>query len=213
MTEVIEQDVTTEIIDEENETEIPNKLICYSPYTNTQLEIVMELKAHQMNNDIYIHMKNNLIDMYEKKCMKSYGYIEKVYSIEELAVGIVEFENMLCSATYKVKFNCKLCIPIVGREIICKVDRMTSQIGIAVNGGIKATILPYKINKDVFYTDQNFSIRIKKNGQLLKQDDFVKILVTQVVFANKDTNIIVVSNLQDLASDKEIEMYEREFME
>jgi DNA-directed RNA polymerase subunit E'/Rpb7 len=209
---MIEEDTATEIFDEEEESISTNKIICYSPYTNTQLEIVLELKANQMDNDIYTHMKDNLIDIYEKKCMKSYGFIEKVYSIEELSEGVIEFENMMCSATYKVKFNCKLCMPIIGREIICKVDIMTPQIGIAVNGGIKATIIPYKINKDVFYTDSNLSIRIKENGKLLIKGDYVKLLITQVVFADKDTNIIVVSNLQNMATIKEIEMYEKEFM-
>jgi len=209
---MIEEDTATEIFDEEEESISTNKIICYSPYTNTQLEIVLELKANQMDNDIYTHMKDNLIDIYEKKCMKSYGFIEKVYSIEELSEGVIEFENMMCSATYKVKFNCKLCMPIIGREIICKVDIMTPQIGIAVNGGIKATIIPYKINKDVFYTDSNLSIRIKENGKLLIKGDYVKLLITQVVFADKDTNIIVVSNLQNMATTKEIEMYEKEFM-
>ena len=209
---MIEEDTATEIFDEEEESISTNKIICYSPYTNTQLEIVLELKANQMDNDIYTHMKDNLIDIYEKKCMKSYGFIEKVYSIEDLSEGVIEFENMMCSATYKVKFNCKLCMPIIGREIICKVDIMTPQIGIAVNGGIKATIIPYKINKDVFYTDSNLSIRIKENGKLLIKGDYVKLLITQVVFADKDTNIIVVSNLQNMATTKEIEMYEKEFM-
>ena len=200
-----------EIIEDLKNTKIENPNLI-SPYVICQLEIPIELKAFQMDNNIYQHLKDNLIKMYEKKCMKSYGYIEKIYSIEEIDNGIIEFENMSCSAIYKCKFNCKLCIPIVQKEIICKIEIYREQLGIAINGGIKASILPYKINKNNFYTDQNLEIRIKQNSELLKKDDYIKILVTQLVFSDKDTNIIVVGFLQDMATVKEIEMYTNEFI-
>ena len=46
-----------------------------SPYINTHLHATIGLYPSQFDNDIYKHLKNNLIRKLQGKCYKHYGYI------------------------------------------------------------------------------------------------------------------------------------------
>ena len=118
-----------------------------SPYINTSLYSIVSLDAAQMNNDIYSNLKSNLIRQLEGKCYREYGYINKIYAITERGHGMILPENPLASATFKVKFNCKLCNPLKGTQIICQIDKVTSFMISLIAGPIKIIILPENINK------------------------------------------------------------------
>ncbi len=51
-----------------------------SPYIDTELYSRILIRPQQINNDIYINLKNNLKKKVEKKCNK-YGFITKIYKI------------------------------------------------------------------------------------------------------------------------------------
>lgn len=179
------------------------------PYINTTLLCPVILLPNQMDNKLYLHLKGNLIKKLQNKCYKDYGYIDKIYSIEETYDGKIEPEDPLCSAKIVVKFNCKLCIPILNKEIICKIDRMNKSLIGAVNGPIMSVITEDKINKDKFFSDVHRNIRIKmsEKSESLATGMYVKVMVLSRTFSENDKNILVIGFLQDIATEDEINNY------
>ena len=176
----------------------------HNPSINTTLNCPVMLLPNQMDNKMYIHLKSNLINKLEGKCYKNYGFINKIYSIEETSDGFIEAEDPSCSAKIIVKFTCNLCLPIVNKEIICKIDRMNKALISAINGPIKAIITVDKINKDKFFPDMNRNIRIKGNSEVVLPNIYIKVLVLSKSFSDYDKNILVIGYLQDLATQEEI---------
>ncbi len=181
-----------------------------SPYINTTLVCPIMLYPSQMDNKIYLHLKTNLSNKLLGKCYKNYGYISKIYKINEISEGTIEDEDPICSSKIIVKFSCKLCIPSKNKEIICKIDRMNKALIGAINGPIKVIITPDKLNKDNFYSDINRNIRIKKNSEVLVPDMYIRILVLSFSFSDYDDKILAIGYLQDIANEMEIELYNKE---
>jgi len=179
----------------------------HSPYINTSLLCPIMLLPNQMDNKMYLHLKLNLKNKLEGKCYKNYGYINKIYSIEETSDGIIEAEDPTCSAKIVVKFTCSLCLPIINKEIICKIDRMNKALISAINGPLRAIITADKINKDNFFPDMNRNIRIKGNSEVVIPEMYIRVLVLSKSFSDHDKNILVIGYLQDIATPIEIEQY------
>lgn len=187
-----------------------NKLISsniHNPYVNTSLVYPVMLLPNQMDNKMYIHLKSNLINKLESKCYKNYGFVNKIYSIEETSDGIIEAEDPTCSAKIIVRFKCNLCLPIVGKEIICKIDRMNKALISAINGPIKAIITTDKINKENFFSDMNRNIRIKNTSDVLVPEKYIRVLVLSKSFSDYDRNILVIAFLQDIATQEQINQF------
>jgi DNA-directed RNA polymerase subunit E'/Rpb7 len=181
-----------------------------SPYINTTLITPIMVQSNQLDNKLYLHIKNNLIKKLEGRCYLTYGYIKKINKIEDISEGVVEAEDSTCGIKFVIKFNCKLCYPIKNKYLICKIDRMNKTLISAINGPIKVIITPDKINKDIFLTDADRNIRIKDKSKLIEPEMFVKVLILQSTFSNYDTTIIAIGNLHDIAKDNEIESYKLE---
>lgn len=180
----------------------------HNPYKKTVLSTPIMISPDQMDNKMYIHLKSNLINKLENKCYENYGYIDKIYNIEEISDGIIEPEDPSCSAKMMVKFSCNLFLPIIGKEIICKIDRMNKALIMGVNGpAIKVIITADKINKDNFFSDVNRNIRVKGTSEVVVPGMYLRVLVLSKSFSNYDKNILVIGYLQDMATQKEIENY------
>jgi DNA-directed RNA polymerase subunit E'/Rpb7 len=180
-----------------------------SPYINTSLYSIVSLDAAQMNNDIYTNLKLNLINQLEGKCYREYGYINKVYAITERGQGMILPENPLASATFKVKFTCKLCNPLKGTQIICQIDKVTAIMISLTAGPIKIIIVPENINKTMFFTDKNNNLRYRNKNisQEISKGTFVKITILSKTFNDMDNIILVIGNLDDLATEDEIKQF------
>lgn len=179
----------------------------HNPFIDTTLVCPVMLLPNQMDNKMYLHLKSNLKNKLESKCYKNYGFVDKIYSIDETSDGIIEAEDPTCSAKITVRFTCRLCLPIVGKEIICKIDRMNKALISAINGPIKAIITSDKINKENFFPDMNRNIRIKGNSQVLIPEMYIRILVLSKSFGDYDKNILVIGYLQDIATDEQIKQF------
>jgi DNA-directed RNA polymerase subunit E'/Rpb7 len=205
----IKDDSNTNIKDNSNTNQL-NKIITsniHNPYINTSLVCPVMLLPNQMDNKMYLHLKSNLINKLESKCYKNYGFIDKIYSIEETSDGMIEAEDPTCSAKIIVRFTCSLCLPIVGKEIICKIDRMNKALISAINGPIKAIITTDKINKENFFPDMNRNIRIKGNSEVLVPEMFIRVLVLSKSFSDYDSNILAIAYLQDIATQEQINQF------
>lgn len=177
------------------------------PYQITTLTGPIMLTPDQMDNKIYIHTKYNLKNKLEHKCYENYGYIDKIYKLDEISDGIIEPEDPTCSAKINVKFVCKLYIPIVGKDIICKIDRMNKALIMGINGPIKVIITVDKINKEKFFSDVNRNIRIKNTSEILITGMYLKVSVLSRSFGNYDDCILVIGFLQDIAQQIDIDKY------
>jgi len=177
------------------------------PYIDTELSTRTMLYPNQMDNKIYLHLKTNLSNNLLDKCYQKYGYISKIYKINEISEGTIKDEDPSCSCEFIVRFNCRLFKPIENKEIICKIDRMNKVLISAINGPIKVIITPDKLNKDNFYSDINRNIRIKKNSNVVVPDMYIRVLVLKTDFNHNDKIILVIGYLQDMANAAEIEYF------
>lgn len=187
-----------------------NKLITsnlHNPYKKTILSTPIMLSPDQMDNKMYIHLKANLKNKLENKCYENYGYIDEIYNIEEISDGIIEPEDISCSAKMEIKFSCNLFLPIVGKEIICKIKKMNKALIMGVNGPIEAVITTDKINKENFFSDVNRNIRVKGTSEIVVPNMYIRVLVISKLYSNYDKNILVIGFLQNIATQKEINDY------
>jgi hypothetical protein len=100
-----------------------------------------------------------------------------------------------------------LCLPIINKEIICKIDRMNKALISAINGPIKSIITADKINKDNFFSDMNRNIRVKKSTDVVVPDMYIKVTVLSKSFSDYDKNILVIGYMEDIATPDEINQY------
>jgi DNA-directed RNA polymerase subunit E'/Rpb7 len=196
-------DIITEIIIDK---EYVNKL--HTGFVNTVLDTSVLLHPRDMNNNMYIYIKNELIKQHEKKCFKTYGYIKKIYKIDNIKEELIDMENSECSQRYVLTFSCKIYKPIMHRELICKMDKITEKISTAVNGPMKIIITPNRLNRDKFYTGtSDMVIRLINTGEILTQNHYVKIYIEGITFADKDELIIIIGFLIDIAKPDEIKNF------
>src|SRR5271165_6930563 len=149
-----------------------------SPYINTKLNTMISLTANQMDNNIYSHLKNNLIRKLEGKCFKHYGCITKIYEILDRKGGIIDPENTMASATFELKFACRLSFPLKNRFIICKVDQTTQALTCVSNGPIKVILINDRINSEHFVAGRTgIFVRAQNGMKPLMQGDYVKVKI------------------------------------
>lgn len=188
----------------------------YSPYITTELSSSISLEPHQMTNEIYKNLKNNLIKRFEGKCFKDYGYISKIYDITKYSDGYIVAENPKSAAKFNVTFTCKLCFPLLKKIIVCKIDKATQLIIRLTNGPINILVTTKdRINKNIFYVDEKTgNLMAKKDGRsvLVTIGSYVKVLVESRQFNDQDNIIMAMGILEDVATDDEVKNnYEKEF--
>lgn len=180
-----------------------------NPYINTKLCTLVPLKADQMNNKIYINLKQNLENNLLGRCYKNYGIVTEIFKIEQYKNGRIEAENFSASAVFEVDFSCRLCSPIVNKDIICEVLVISKMFITVKNGPIILIIANKDINEKVFKVDMkyNYLYRNETGIKVLQKDDHVKVRIVKLSFNNGDKEIIGMANLMDMATDEEITNY------
>lgn len=177
-----------------------------NPYINTALFTTVILHPSQLNNNLYLNIKQNLIDRLEKKCYKNYGYIIKIFKVLEIGDGKLVPEDISASVTYNVKFSCKLCHPLEDTYIICKIEQITDVFITLRSDPISVLITQERINGEKFYKDRYGNIKVK-NGSTLTEGTFMKVKVLTKSLTNGETTIIVIGFLEDIATDDEVSKY------
>jgi DNA-directed RNA polymerase subunit E'/Rpb7 len=181
-----------------------------TPYINTILNSDVTLQPRQMDNNLYKHLKSNLIEKLEGRCYINYGYITKIHRIMEYGEGKIPAENPMASAIFNIKFSCRLCNPLKNQEIICKIEKINNILINAVNGPMLVIIKVSTINLNTFLTDN-------KTGKLYYVDKkkkieitngvYIKVTVDGKTFNNMDKVIMVMGLITGIASPDEIKQY------
>lgn len=179
-----------------------------SPYINTKLSTSVILHPYQMDNKIYINLKNNLQNIVGK-CFSKYGYIVKIIEILNYKDGVIEAENTESSALFDLDFSCRICTPLKNTQIICEIDRVNKLLITAINGPILVVITNDRINSNVFFKDNNNNIRYKKSAQsnMLQPHDFIKVTLQTIHFNDGDEKIKAIGYMDDIATDDEKKNY------
>lgn len=175
-----------------------------SPYINTIQYSRVQILPYQMNSDIKSNMEINLKQKVEKKCNK-YGYIDKVYTIDDYEEGELIKEHFLGAANYNVIYQCRMCLPIEKTMIIGQVNIVNSELIIAKNGPI-IVFIP-KTNIDTSIWDISNNITHKKNNRKIEKNDYIKIIIDKVKVNQNDTQIKTMGLLSDFATDEEKNKY------
>ena len=169
------------------------------------------LQPQQMNNDLYLNLKKNLIEKVESRCSKD-GYIVRVYKILEYKDGIIEAENFTGSAVYNIKYLAKICVVIREMIIVAKVVSYVPETNFIVTEfGPIIKIISSKNYRDLnqlnFTILDNRSISHNKSEQTIKNDIYVKIQIKSVKFNQNDKNIKCMGYIYDIANADEIAKY------
>ena len=182
-----------------------------SPYKNVEQYTQILLEPYQMNTDFRIHLKSNLKKKVEKRCNKN-GYVDEVYKILSYGDGIMKPENLSGNALYRIKYHCRLCIPIENSIIISQVKVINQDLIITVNGPIM-NFIP-RDNIDTQYWDilENFKYKNpnneeKINNEKLKIGDYILVQILNKRINNHDTQIKTICKLLDFANEDQIKDY------
>ena len=181
-----------------------------NPYINTILSTNVNLNPRQMDNKIYKYMKDNLIKKVEGKCFDKYGFVSKVYNIQSYKGGYIHAENPNAAATFSVKFSCKLCIPLKGKNIVCKIINIVNETYInSQNGPITVIVNMNNVNNELFFRDQrnNKLMYKEKNGSFseINTGKYIVVSIQSKTFNNMDVIIMATGTLLRIASDSEIQ--------
>lgn len=182
-----------------------------NPYINTYLYSQIALHPSQFDNDIYKHLKNNLTRKLQGRCYKGYGYISKIYKIDDKQGGEIIAEDPSASAIYKVKFSCKICKPLKGTIIICEVMAINKSIIHLRNGPINVLIFEESgaINQNNFVFDDKKNVLLAKvgNNQIVPVvvGTHVEIKVIASRIEHNSTRILIMGTLENIASKAAIE--------
>jgi len=178
-----------------------------TPYIDSVLYSKVCIKPYQLNNDLYLNLKNNLKKNKEKKC-NEYGYITKIYKILDFSDGEVIPENFDASVIYKVSFSCRLCIPKLNQKIICKIAFINKLFIKTINGPIISVTLvkPGDVSNKFNINNLN-EIEYTKTNEKLKPNDHVILVVKGIKFESRDQKIVITSYLEDIPTEEDIKKY------
>ena len=178
------------------------------PFVDTLLRASVPLRPHQMGNDVYSNLKNNLIKRVKKRNFGKHGHIAGVYRVQGYENNVVCAEDRDASALYEVDFSCRLCKPMEGMRIVCRVETLSRVIVRLVHGPIYVIVTSDRLNEGVFFRDGERALRYRRDGKstVLGAGDFVKVSLGPVSF-NTGSTIICLGFLEDVASSDEVKEF------
>lgn len=171
-------------------------------FIDLELHDIVPLYPWQLNNELYLNLKKNLIKKREKKCIGA-GYICKINNIIKYD-GYVIPEDLTGDVTFNVTYNAKVCVPIVGTQIVAKIEQIIKLVIMVVNGPISGIIKFADLNNNIFTINDANEIIHKKTNTPLKIGDHVKMIVKSKRSYNGETNIGVLGFINDIATADEI---------
>ncbi len=175
-----------------------------NPYINTSFKTQVRLRPDQLNNDIVLNIKNNLVTKLEGKCFRDHGYIVKIFSVENYSDGYVSSDNSYSPIVYNVTFNCRLCYVANGTQIVCQIEKITEELIRLINGPMRIFVTSDRLNKSIFFIDNNSNIRLKDGSKKLTNSDFVKVTIKSSVFEHGNSSIVCLGFIDDIATNEEI---------
>ena len=190
-----------------------------SPYFERDIPLLGFLKADQLDNNNFLSLKKNISKEYERKCLQDHGYIVKINeikNIEDTKYSLPVQKELLEPVIHVgIIASCRICLPMKGMSIIGQIINTNKRLIYFTNGPIKGIISLDRINKKNFKNIRDI-IRYEKtvdgNKVLasLQQNDYIKIIIEQIKYNDGKDNMIVLASLDSMATQKEIEMFQKD---
>jgi len=179
------------------------------PYFITTLQADILIRPDQMNNNIMENIKRNLEKAHTNKCFENYGYVDKIYEIDDdIKGGLIRAEDMTASSVHRVSFKCRICNPIIKSVIMGKIIGINNTIIVAENGPIRFMIGGGDVNKNniTFKLNAYYPLDAKGNviNKPIKQGSYVMIQVMNKKIVKGKTKIIVFGRLESVAPEDKV---------
>lgn len=178
-------------------------------YYRTQLEHRVTLLPKYMDGNIDKHLLESLKVNVEEKPFES-GIIIRVYNIVDYCDGIIDKTDFLANSVHRVKFECLVCSPTEGMEVICKIQNFVRGYIFCINGNLKIAVSYSDIQNDDRFYQKNGKIFNKTNNIELKKGDFVKVLLFKFTVQGPDKYILATAKLLNVASSDDIISYKND---
>lgn len=177
-------------------------------------QIFVDLKLHdlivlfpwQLNNELYLHLKKNIKNKVEKRCI-DVGYVCKINDIVSYKEGYLLPEDLTGNITFKITYNAKVCVPIPNTQIVCKIDQIIKSVIMAKNGPLVGIIKFTDINTNIFNINNNGNIIYKKTNKILVSGDHIKVTVRSKRSYSGDNHVGIVGFIDDIASNDDVNAY------
>lgn len=179
------------------------------PYFVTNLNAEVRVTPNMMTNNIIERIKHSLEYNYVNRCFLNYGYIEKIYGVDE-NIGIVNVmaEDFTNSGIVKVNFKCRICNPIEKTIIVGKITGINNVVIKAQNGPIKFIINGSEINKDNIQFRNNAYYPKNKKGEIINKQitngTWVNIKVMGKRIRNRSSEIFVLGYIDSVIDDEDV---------
>lgn len=177
-------------------------------YYRTQLETNVSILPQQIDGNIDDHMLKNLRHKIEGKTNEN-GFVLKVNRLISYDDGMIDKANSMGTTVFPVTYECFICSPTIGLEIICVIENIITGYLVAKNGPIKCAIGYINIDHKKFeISDKN--VVFKKTKEALKKGDYIKVSIINISFKNHygKKYMHTVCKLLNLASKTEIQAYD-----
>lgn len=176
------------------------------PYFITTLEADVRVHPSQMNNNISDNIRRNLERDYLNKCYNNYGYIDKLYDVDNnIKGGIIRAEDNTSSSVHRVKFNCRICNPIKQSTIMGRITSINNMMIVAENGPIKFIIGESDINTNNIQFKKSAFYPVSAKGEIINKPivkgTYVMIKVMNKKLVKNKRNILVFGRLESVISD------------
>ena len=175
-----------------------------SPYQDTFQYTRVKIEPHHFNSDLESNLLYVLRQKESKKCNKN-GFIDEIYKIEKYNGGFINSENLSGSAMFDIKYNCRICFPIIRSILIAQVKTINQELIVCTNGPIFIFIPKDEIDNTFWDFSENFNN--KKTGVELKENDFVKVEILNRRINQGGYIINTIGKLLDNASTNEIKKF------
>lgn len=180
------------------------------PHIITELYTNVALYPHQINNNIYVNLKQNLKDKLLGKCYRGYGLITDIYEIIKYDRGIIKPENLSGSVSFSITFSCRICSPIKNQTILCSVAKETDIGVLAVTDSIIVTITNDRISD--YFMRHNMTNKIKyrdNNGDYinLNKGDVITVTIDTVSFDDGGNRIKILGVMKSVATEEQTKKF------
>lgn len=179
-----------------------------TPFIKTNIETKITLTPDYFNVDLENNILQVLREEYEGKTFPKYGYINKIYNLEDYSGGITKNSSSIANVSFNVKFNCKISYPIINSYLVGTANNIRDPlIQVTVGDSIKVLVNKINhINKDQFTTksegviygliDKNHYKKVVDGTQVV-----IRILDTKIIYGEK--YILSIGQLERLATNEE----------
>lgn len=166
------------------------------PYVTTVNYTRVKLLPRELDNDLYVNLKNRLIERVEGRCTKFY-YICKVYDLTIDSRGEVELEDEHCGPIFNITYNALVCKLVRGMQVVATVAKTNPKMIVTVDKGFIGMTLTDTLNKEHFFFDN-------RQGKLLERIGDAASQTTREV-APGDHLVVQIGDINYFANQSEIQ--------